>query len=68
MTQDRHADPVAIGVVIPARDEAARIDRCLTAVMASAGSLAHSCGARIGVRIVVVADACTDHTVHLLYR
>ena len=35
MTQDRHTDPVAIGVVIPARDEAARIDRCLTAVMAS---------------------------------
>jgi glycosyltransferase involved in cell wall biosynthesis len=68
MTQDRHTDPVAIGVVIPARDEAARIDRCLTAVMASAGSLAHSCGARIGVRIVVVADACTDHTVHLLSR
>jgi hypothetical protein len=68
MTRDRRTDPVAIGVVIPARDEAARIDRCLTAVMASATALARSCGARIGVRIVVVADACTDHTVHLLSR
>ncbi|HEY5878099.1 MAG TPA: glycosyltransferase [Nakamurella sp.] len=71
MTEDRSTDPasiglVSIGVVIPARDEAARIDRCLTAVMASAAALARSGHVPIDVRVVVVADACTDHTVRLL--
>jgi hypothetical protein len=40
VTRDRPTDPAAIGVVIPARDEAARIDRCLTAVRLSAAALA----------------------------
>jgi len=57
--------PAAIGVVIPARDEAARIDRCLAAVTASAAHLRWSAGP-VEVRVVVVADSCTDRTVDRL--
>jgi cellulose synthase/poly-beta-1,6-N-acetylglucosamine synthase-like glycosyltransferase len=48
-----------IGVVIPAQNEAASIERCLASVIA-----AHRhCGARARLWIVVVADACSDGTV-----
>ncbi len=54
-----------IGVVIPARDEMARIDGCLAAVTDSATRLrrAHP---GVEVRVVVVADACTDQTAQRL--
>jgi GT2 family glycosyltransferase len=45
-----------IGVVIPARDEAERIDACLDAVTRAAGWVG------VPVQIVVVADGCLDDT------
>jgi glycosyltransferase involved in cell wall biosynthesis len=57
--------PAAIGVVIPARNESGRIDRCLAAVTASVAHLRRVAPA-VDVQIVVVADRCTDHTVDLL--
>lgn len=53
----------AIGVVIPARDEADRIDRCLAAVTRSAGELRRRPGGPdVEVRVVVVVDGCRDDT------
>lgn len=53
----------AIGVVIPARDEADRVDRCLSAVMASASELrARPGGPEVVIRVVVVVDGCRDDT------
>jgi glycosyltransferase involved in cell wall biosynthesis len=63
------AELAAIGVVIPARDEAARLDRCLAAVTASVAALRRTrAGAALGIRVVVVADACTDRTTDVLTR
>lgn len=53
----------AIGVVIPARDEADRVDGCLAAVTESVRELGRSpAGANLEVRIVVVVDGCRDGT------
>jgi len=52
-----------ISVVIPAHDEQATIQRCLQHV-AAARERAISDG-RVSVRVVVVADACTDATAQL---
>ena len=45
-----------IGVVVPARDEAERIDACLAALTLAAGWV------EVPVQIVVVADGCLDDT------
>ncbi len=66
MTSSGPSGPLAVGVVVPARDEAARIDRCLAAVTAAAGMLRRSREAPTDVRVVVVADACADRTVDRL--
>ena len=47
----------AAGVVVPAHNEEALLPACLEALRRAAGSLA------VPVRLVVVADACTDRTV-----
>lgn len=47
-----------LSVIIPAHDEEAWIDRCLSALMAQVGE----CGS---VEILVVANACRDRTVSL---
>jgi glycosyltransferase involved in cell wall biosynthesis len=53
----------AIGVVIPARDEADRVDRCLAAVTESVRELdGRLAGPGVDVRIVVVVDGCRDGT------
>ena len=53
----------AIGVVVPARDEADRVDGCLAALTESVRELRRSpAGANIEVRIVVVVDGCRDGT------
>lgn len=57
--------PAAIGVVIPARDEADRVDRCLSAITRSVRELRRRPGGSgIEVRVLVVADGCRDDTVH----
>jgi glycosyltransferase involved in cell wall biosynthesis len=50
----------AAGVVIPAHNEADLLPSCLAAVRLAAGPLAP-----VPVHLVVVADACTDHTAEL---
>jgi len=48
-----------VGVVIPAQNEEATIQKCIASVLA-----AHEhCGRRAPLWIVVVADACSDDTV-----
>lgn len=47
-----------IAVIIPARDEAAVVARCLDSVVVAAGRVSH----RLPVSIVLVADSCTDQT------
>jgi glycosyltransferase involved in cell wall biosynthesis len=47
----------AVGVVDPAHNEEDLLPRCLTAIRRAAGALAG-----MDVRLVVVADACTDRT------
>lgn len=54
--------PAAIGVVIPARDEADRVDRCLAAVTASMRDLRDRPGGSLPIRVVVVLDGCRDGT------
>jgi len=51
-----------VRIVVPARDEAARIDRCLDGI-AAARAAAHALGVR--TRCIVVADACRDATAAL---
>ena len=54
----------SIGVVVPAQNEAATIERCIRSVLA-----AHlACGRHTPLWIVVVADLCTDGTVELARR
>lgn len=50
-----------IGVVVPARNESALIDRCLAALVAARAHLA-TVDPLVTVGILVVADACTDGT------
>lgn len=58
-----------IGVVIPARNEADRVDGCLAAVTAAAARLrSRPAGARVPVRIVVVLDDCQDGTADRVAR
>jgi cellulose synthase/poly-beta-1,6-N-acetylglucosamine synthase-like glycosyltransferase len=53
-----------VGVVVPAQNEAATIERCITSVLA-----AHdNCGVRTQLWMVVVADLCTDDTARLARR
>jgi glycosyltransferase involved in cell wall biosynthesis len=53
----------SVGIVVPARNEEARIQRCLDSVLEAA----EASGARRAF-IVVVADRCTDRTVPLVER
>lgn len=55
-----------LGVVIPARDEADRLDRCLAAVTESVRELRRRPdGEIVDMRVVVVADDCRDGTLEL---
>jgi glycosyltransferase involved in cell wall biosynthesis len=58
--------PFAVHVVIPAHNEAALIDRCLTSVRAAASRLLDSTG--VAATLTVVADSCTDSTVDVAHR
>jgi glycosyltransferase involved in cell wall biosynthesis len=49
-----------VGIVIPARDEADLIGRCLASVVASAAEARARAG--VSVTIVVIADECSDDT------
>ncbi|MFT4262827.1 MAG: glycosyltransferase [Nocardioides sp.] len=53
--------PEAVGVVVPAHDEAADIGRCLDAIATAAERLREECG--IAATVTVVADTCSDDTV-----
>jgi glycosyltransferase involved in cell wall biosynthesis len=55
--------PVAVHVVIPAHNEAALIERCLTSVRDAAAHLLDSTG--VAATVTVVADSCTDSTVEV---
>lgn len=50
--------PWTMAVVVPARDEADLLPRCVAAVVAAADRV-RAC---VRVHVVVVADACVDHT------
>ncbi len=56
---DRPADIRRVGVVVPAYNEAASIGGCLRSIAAAA---AHC---PIPVRVIVVADTCTDDTARI---
>lgn len=58
----------AIGIVIPARNEEARLGRCLDAIRAAVTHLRNSAYATTEVRIVVVLDSCTDRTADIASR
>ena len=58
------ANPWAVGVVIPARNEERTIERCLSSVLTSCDS-SPRCDR---VWVVVVADGCTDATVPIAHR
>jgi glycosyltransferase involved in cell wall biosynthesis len=53
-----------VGVVIPAQNEGASIERCISSVLAS-GAASRRCN---GIWVAVVADRCTDRTVELARR
>ena len=55
--------PVAAHVVVPARNEAALIGRCLSSVGEAAAHLLDSTG--VSATVTVVADSCTDSTVEV---
>ncbi len=62
-TASQQTAPVAaIGVVVPARDEARRLSRCLGALAAAAATLRRAASAAPALRTVVVADSCVDRT------
>jgi len=61
-------EPTAIrtvGVVVPARNEEARLPRCLDALIAAATELGGRYRQGPVVRIVVVVDRSTDRTLHV---
>lgn len=57
-----------VGVVIPARNEQADIERCLNAVEVAVGHLRNNSADPPDVRVVVVLDCCTDGTAVLADR
>jgi cellulose synthase/poly-beta-1,6-N-acetylglucosamine synthase-like glycosyltransferase len=54
-----------VAVIVPARDEAALIERCLAAVHRT---LVHVSGMQLAAWIVVVADRCRDRTAAIARR
>ncbi len=56
------SDPVLLGVVVPARDEAMLLPACLAALAQAAR---HPDVAGVPVLVVVVADRCTDDTAEI---
>lgn len=61
----RHIDQLA--VVIPAHNEEQHLERALSRVKAAADAVQSACPS-VGVRIVVVLDACTDGSPRLAHR
>lgn len=61
MTDKRERGIRRVVVVVPARDEEWLIGRCLTALVAASQALTAQ-DPEVSVRLVVVADACTDAT------
>lgn len=51
-----------IGVIVPARNEAERIEACLASIQAAVSAVAVPC------HVIVVADSCDDATVELASR
>lgn len=51
-----------IAVVVPASNEQARLDACLRSLAAARQHVRRSAAYDVGVRLVVVLDACTDDT------
>lgn len=51
-------DRPKVSIILPAHNEAGYIEACLTAVLASTGITSE-------IEVIVVANACTDTTVHL---
>jgi glycosyltransferase involved in cell wall biosynthesis len=60
MSRPKRIEIAAVGVLIPARDEAQRLERCLWSVSAAATA------ADVPVRAVVVLDSCTDDSAAVL--
>jgi glycosyltransferase involved in cell wall biosynthesis len=52
-------------VIVPARDEAELIERCLDAMVYARDRALETFGSRVSFSIVVVADGCTDLTAEL---
>ncbi|MEJ2886391.1 glycosyltransferase [Actinomycetospora aeridis] len=61
MTTPRVPPLVPVGVVVPAHDEEALLGHCLAGLRAAAATVADSAT----VRVLVVADACSDRTADL---
>ncbi len=55
-----------VGVIVPAADEQDTIAACLAALDAARRHLHRTAGRPIGVRVVVVLDACTDSTADIV--
>jgi glycosyltransferase involved in cell wall biosynthesis len=63
MTDVRSGAIRSVLVVIPARNEDERIDRCLRSVLLAAMEARRRCA--VDTWVVVAADSCTDDTVHI---
>jgi glycosyltransferase involved in cell wall biosynthesis len=57
-----------VGIVIPARNEQARLGRCLDAIAAAIADLQRTEFADVAVQTVVVLDRCTDRTADVAAR
>lgn len=57
-----------IAVVIPARNEEARLGACLESVRAAIAELRERSGERIAVCAVVALDSCTDRSLEIVRR
>lgn len=58
----------AVGVIVPAHDEAATIADCLASIRAARSHLRMTADDAPAVRVVVVLDACTDHTAAIVAK